>query len=69
MPTVIVACTHRNRKEAENKSSVCTSAHSVCRVDLAQQVRFLVVELTHPGLNPRFNMGVVFTANYLFSWM
>jgi hypothetical protein len=26
-----------------------------------------MVKLTHPGLNPRFNMGVTFTANYSFS--
>jgi hypothetical protein len=38
------------------------------RVGLAQLVRFLVVELTHPGSNPRFDMGVAFTANYSFSW-
>ena len=37
------------------------------RVDLAQLVRFLVVKLTHPGLNPRFDMSVAFTANYSFS--
>jgi hypothetical protein len=37
------------------------------RVGLAQLVRFLVVELTHPGLNPRFDMSVAFTANYSFS--
>jgi hypothetical protein len=37
------------------------------RVGLVQLVRFLVVELTHLGLNSRFDMGVVFTANYSFS--
>jgi hypothetical protein len=37
------------------------------RVGLAQLVRFLVVELTHPGSNLRFDMGIVFTANYSFS--
>jgi hypothetical protein len=26
-----------------------------------------VVELTHPGSNPRFDMSVTFTANYFFS--
>jgi hypothetical protein len=36
-------------------------------VGLAQLVRFLVVELNHPGSNPRFDMGVAFTANYSFS--
>jgi hypothetical protein len=36
-------------------------------VGLAQLVRFLVVELTHLGLNPRFNMGVTFMTNYSFS--
>jgi hypothetical protein len=34
---------------------------------LAQLVRFIVMELTYPGLNIRFDMGVVFTANYSFS--
>jgi hypothetical protein len=36
-------------------------------VDLAQLVRFLVVELTHPSSNPRFDINVAFTANYSFS--
>jgi hypothetical protein len=35
-------------------------------VGLAQLVRFLVVELTHPGSNPRFDMCDAFTANYSF---
>jgi hypothetical protein len=34
---------------------------------LAQLVRFLVVELNHPDSNPRFDMSVIFTANYFFS--
>jgi hypothetical protein len=34
---------------------------------LNQLVRFLVVELTHPGSNYRFDMNVTFTANYSFS--
>jgi hypothetical protein len=37
------------------------------RVGLAQPVRFLVVELIQLGLNPRFDMGVIFTSNYSFS--
>jgi hypothetical protein len=37
------------------------------RVGLAQLVRFLVVELTHPGSNPRFDMGAVFMVNCSFS--
>jgi hypothetical protein len=36
-------------------------------VGLAQLVRFIVMELIHSGLNTRFDMGVVFTANYSFS--
>jgi hypothetical protein len=36
-------------------------------VGLAQLVRFLVVELTHPGSNPRFDMHIVFMINYSFS--
>jgi hypothetical protein len=36
-------------------------------VSLIQLVRFLVVKLTHPNLNPRFDMGVAFTTNYSFS--
>jgi hypothetical protein len=28
---------------------------------------FLVVELTHPYSNPRFDMGVTFTTNYSFN--
>jgi hypothetical protein len=39
------------------------------RVGLAHLVRFLVVELTQSGSNFRFDMCVVFTANYYFSGM
>jgi hypothetical protein len=39
----------------------------MCRVGLTQLVRFLVVELIHPGSNLRFDMHVAFTANYSFS--
>jgi hypothetical protein len=49
-----------NRKY-ENKILDCR------RVGLAQLVRFLVVELTHLGLNPIFDMRVAFMANYYFS--
>jgi hypothetical protein len=34
---------------------------------LDQLVRFLVVELIHPDLNSRFDIGVVFITNYFFS--
>jgi hypothetical protein len=34
---------------------------------LAQLVRFLVVKLTHICSNPKFNIGVIFEANYSFS--
>jgi hypothetical protein len=37
------------------------------RVGIAQLVRFLVVEQTHPGPNPRFSMDVAFMTNYSFS--
>jgi hypothetical protein len=40
---------------------------TLCRVGLAQLIRFLVVKLTHSCSNPKFNMGVVFTVNYSFS--
>jgi hypothetical protein len=36
-------------------------------VDLAQLVRFLVMELVHSGSNPRFDIDAVFTTNYFFS--
>jgi hypothetical protein len=36
-------------------------------VELTQLIRFQVVELIHLGLNPKFDMSVVFTANYSFS--
>jgi hypothetical protein len=39
-----------------------------CIVGLAQLVRFLVVKLTHTCLNLRFDMDVIFMANYSFSW-
>jgi hypothetical protein len=34
---------------------------------ISEVVRFLVVELTHPDLNPTFDMCVIFTVNYSFS--
>jgi hypothetical protein len=37
------------------------------RVGLAQLIRFLVVKFIHPGSNLKFDMCVVFTANYSFS--
>jgi hypothetical protein len=37
------------------------------RVGLTQPVGFLVVELIYSGLNLRFDMRVIFTANYSFS--
>jgi hypothetical protein len=36
-------------------------------VGLAQLVRFLVVELTHPYSNPKFDMSITFILNYSFS--
>jgi hypothetical protein len=39
--------------------------HNTC--DLAQLVRFLVVELNHSSLNPIFDMTVVFMVNYFFN--
>jgi hypothetical protein len=41
----------------------------VRRVRLVQLVRFLVVELNYTGSNPKFDMSVIFTANYFFSGM
>jgi hypothetical protein len=40
---------------------------ATCRVSLVQLVRFLVVELTHLGSNPKFDMSIVFAINYSFS--
>jgi hypothetical protein len=34
---------------------------------LVQLIRFLGVKLTHIGLNFRFDISVIFTANYFFS--
>jgi hypothetical protein len=31
---------------------------------LAKLIRFLVVKLTHPYLNPRFDIYIIFTVNY-----
>jgi hypothetical protein len=41
----------------------------VRRVGLTQLVRFLVVELNYTCSNPKFDMSVIFTANYSFSGM
>jgi hypothetical protein len=38
-------------------------------VGLTQLIRFLVVKLTHPDSNPRFDMCIVFMANNSFSGM
>jgi hypothetical protein len=37
------------------------------RMGLAKLIRFLVVKLTHPYLNPRFDICIIFTLNYFFS--
>jgi hypothetical protein len=36
--------------------------------DLDYLIRFIVVELIYPYLNLKFDMSVVFMANYSFSW-
>jgi hypothetical protein len=33
-------------------------------VGLVQLIRFLLVELTHSYLNPRFDIGIIFIVNY-----
>jgi hypothetical protein len=40
---------------------------SLGRVGLAQLISFLVVEVTHPSSNLRFDMDAIFTVNYSFS--
>jgi hypothetical protein len=48
----------------------CTRAHQQernhIRVDLAQLIRFLVVELIYSDSNSKCNIGVTFTTNYSF---
>jgi hypothetical protein len=39
----------------------------ICELGLAQMIRFLLVEPTHPGTNTRFGKSVAFMANYSFS--
>jgi hypothetical protein len=60
-----------SRKEPDLVNSKCMGRRldtvSSGRVALVQLVRFLVVKLTHPASNSRFDMIVVFTANYSFS--
>jgi hypothetical protein len=54
----------------EEKTNLFTgflNSDVLCRVGLAQLVRFLVVELIHSDSNSKFNICVVFTANYSFS--
>jgi hypothetical protein len=41
--------------------------HIICRLLAVQLIIFLVVELIHSDLNFRFNMSVIFTANYFLS--
>jgi hypothetical protein len=40
---------------------------SIVRVGLDQLIRFIMLKLTHPGSNSRFDICVVFTTNYFFS--
>jgi hypothetical protein len=40
---------------------------AMSRVSLVQLVRSLVMELTHLGSNPIFDIGVTFMTNYSFS--
>jgi hypothetical protein len=42
-------------------------SYSMCRVGLSQLVRFPVVKLIHPDLNFKFDINIIFTANYSFS--
>jgi hypothetical protein len=56
------------KHESYNKNSHIQKQHTQSRrVGLAQLVRFLVVELTHPDSNPTFDIGVTFVPNYSFS--
>jgi hypothetical protein len=41
--------------------------HTLCRVRLAQLVRFLVMKLIHSGSNLRFDICVTFITNYSFN--
>jgi hypothetical protein len=47
-------------------SNFLLNRFSYGRVGLAQLVIFLIVELTHTCSNPKFDMNIVFTANYFF---
>jgi hypothetical protein len=38
--------------------------HVIERVGLVLLVRFLVIGLIHLGLNPKFDMSVIFMTNY-----
>jgi hypothetical protein len=52
--------------EIHNRKHLKYYEHISC-VGLSQLVRFLVVELIYPVLNPKFDMSVVFMTNYSFS--
>jgi hypothetical protein len=40
------------------------NCHACYRVGLVLLVRFLVIELIYLGLNPKFNMSIIFMTNY-----
>jgi hypothetical protein len=42
-------------------------SNQIISLDLTQLVRFLMVKLTHPDSNPRFDMNITFMTNYFFS--
>jgi hypothetical protein len=54
----------RRRQLEEDRGGEDTCGAKPRRVGLAQLVKFLVVELTHPCSNPIFDMCVAFMANY-----
>jgi hypothetical protein len=47
--------------------SKATQGMKLSQSGLPQLVRFLVVKLNHLGSNPKFDMRVIFMANYSFS--
>jgi hypothetical protein len=61
----IKTSTWKNRKGNINVCGLVEK--SLCRMSLVKLFRFLVVELTHPVSNPKFDMDVTFIANYSFS--
>jgi hypothetical protein len=55
------------KKLSTNGTEGITKISMACRLRLTQLVKFFIVESIHPGLNPIFDLCVIFMINYSFN--